>query len=79
VSFSKQADEEKQSFFAAFSRAILRVIFTFSDVRGSGDGSKGKTKRRLVTSIRFCRMQERLQSLTENNLYTLLSFGCQAA
>ncbi len=31
--FAKQPDEEKRGFFVAFSRAIQRVVFTFSDVR----------------------------------------------
>lgn len=32
-SFSTQAEEEKRSFFVAFSRAIAHVFFTFCDVR----------------------------------------------
>lgn len=37
--FANQADEEKRGFFVAFSRAIERVYFTFSDVR---DGRWGR-------------------------------------
>lgn len=39
--FADQEDEEKRGFFVAFSRAIQRVIFTFSDVR---DGRWGRAK-----------------------------------
>lgn len=46
-SFSTQADEEKRSFFVAFSRAISRVIFTFCDVRGSGDASRTQNKTQI--------------------------------
>lgn len=38
-SFRNQADEEKRSFFVAFSRAIARVCFTFCQVR---DGRQGR-------------------------------------
>lgn len=31
--FRQQQDEEKRSFFVAFSRAIQEVIFTYSDTR----------------------------------------------
>jgi DNA helicase II / ATP-dependent DNA helicase PcrA len=46
-SFSEQADEEKRSFFVAFSRAISRVIFTFSDIRSSGEGARKQDKTRI--------------------------------
>jgi len=46
-SFSKQADEEKRGFFVAFSRAISRVIFTYCDVRGTGDGSRRQDKTQI--------------------------------
>ena len=46
--FAKQSDEEKRGFFVALSRAITRVIFTFSDVR---DGKFGR-KRQARTQIR---------------------------
>jgi superfamily I DNA/RNA helicase len=39
--FAKQSDEERRGFFVAFSRAITRVIFTFSDVR---DGKYGRKR-----------------------------------
>lgn len=39
--FAKQSDEEKRGFFVALSRAISRVVFTFSDVR---DGKYGPRK-----------------------------------
>jgi len=46
--FAKQSDEEKRGFFVALSRAITRVIFTFSDVR---DGRFGR-KRQKRAEIR---------------------------
>ena len=39
-SFSNQPEEEKKSFFVAFSRAIQRVYFTFSDVRDTRWGRR---------------------------------------
>ncbi|WP_308984518.1 ATP-dependent helicase [Thalassobacterium sedimentorum] len=39
-SFSDQPEEEKKSFFVAFSRAIERVYFTFSDVRDTRWGRR---------------------------------------
>jgi superfamily I DNA/RNA helicase len=39
-SFASQPEEEKRSFFVAFSRAIARVYFTFSDVRDTRWGRK---------------------------------------
>lgn len=38
--FSNQPDEEKRSFFVTFSRAIQRVLFTYSDTR---DGRYGRS------------------------------------
>jgi superfamily I DNA/RNA helicase len=46
-SFSKQADEEKRGFFVAFSRAISQVIFTYCDVRGSGESARTQDKTRI--------------------------------
>jgi len=44
--FSAQADEEKRSFFVAFSRAIEHVYFTFSDMRDGrwGRRAQGRTQ-----------------------------------
>ncbi len=45
-SFDKQTDEEKRTFFVAFSRAKKRVLFTFCDHRikpGSGSGRQSRT------------------------------------
>lgn len=39
--FANQSEEEKRGFFVALSRAITRVVFTFSDFR---DGKFGRTK-----------------------------------
>ena len=39
--FAKQSDEEKRGFFVALSRAITRVVFTFSDTR---DGKYGRSQ-----------------------------------
>lgn len=41
--FRNQPDEEKRAFFVAFSRAIGRVLFTWSDVR---DGQRGRQRQR---------------------------------
>ena len=43
--FANQEEEEKRGFFVAFSRAIQRVIFTFSDLR---DGRWGRSQQRRV-------------------------------
>jgi len=45
--FSTQADEEKRGFFVAFSRAIERVYFTFSDVRDSPWGRKQQRRSQI--------------------------------
>lgn len=42
--FSNQTDEEKCGFFVAFSRAISRVIFTYSDVRDDRFGRRPQTR-----------------------------------
>jgi DNA helicase-2/ATP-dependent DNA helicase PcrA len=42
--FARQADEEKRGFFVAFSRAIERVFFTFSDVRDGRWGRKRQNR-----------------------------------
>jgi superfamily I DNA/RNA helicase len=39
--FANQSEEEIRGFFVAFSRAIDRVVFTFSDVR---DGNRGRER-----------------------------------
>jgi DNA helicase-2/ATP-dependent DNA helicase PcrA len=49
-SFAKQSDEEKRGFFVAFSRAITRVIFTFSDVRDGKFGRKPQ-KRDAISNL----------------------------
>lgn len=46
--FAKQSDEEKRGFFVALSRAITRVVFTFSDVR---DGKFGRTNQERTTIV----------------------------
>jgi superfamily I DNA/RNA helicase len=38
--FAKQSEEEKRSFFVAFSRASEQVYFTFADVRNERWGIK---------------------------------------
>ena len=43
--FRSQSEEEKCAFFVAFSRAIRRVIFTYSDVRDTRWGRKAQGKR----------------------------------
>lgn len=45
--FSSQADEEKRGFFVAFSRAIARVYFTFSDVRDGPWGRKRQQRAQI--------------------------------
>ena len=45
--FSSQADEEKRGFFVAFSRAIERVYFTFSDVRNERWGRKRQQRAQI--------------------------------
>jgi superfamily I DNA/RNA helicase len=57
--FARQSEEETRGFFVALSRAIARVIFTYSDVRDGRlrDGSIGR-KTQARTDIR--------------NLYSLL-------
>ncbi len=45
--FSQQADEEKRSFFVAFSRAKARVFFTFSDMRDGRWGRKYQQKTQI--------------------------------
>lgn len=45
--FSKQKDEEKRGFFVAFSRAIERVYFTFSDVRDGKFGRKTQQRTKI--------------------------------
>jgi len=39
--FARQSEEEKRGFFVALSRAITRIMFTFSDVR---DGRRGRER-----------------------------------
>lgn len=43
-SFASQADEEKRSFFVAFSRAIARVFFTYADFRDGRWGRRAQSK-----------------------------------
>lgn len=43
--FRSQSEEEKRAFFVAFSRAIRRVIFTYSDVRDTPWGRRQQAKR----------------------------------
>lgn len=45
--FADQADEEKRSFFVAFSRAVERVFFTFSDVRDERWGRKQQRRAQI--------------------------------
>lgn len=45
--FANQADEEKRGFFVAFSRAITRVFFTFSDIRDGRWGRKWQQKAKI--------------------------------
>ncbi len=45
--FAKQSEEEKRGFFVAFSRAITRVIFTFSDVRDGKFGRRSQARREI--------------------------------
>jgi len=42
--FRSQPDEEKRAFFVAFSRAIRRVLFTFSDQRDTRWGRRRQGK-----------------------------------
>ena len=45
--FANQSDEEKRGFFVAFSRAITRVIFTYSDVRDGRFGRRPQSRREI--------------------------------
>lgn len=45
--FASQAGEEKRGFFVAFSRAIERVYFTFSDVRDERWGRRQQQKSKI--------------------------------
>ena len=45
--FSTQADEEKRSFFVAFSRAAERVYFTFCDVRDERWGRRRQRRAQI--------------------------------
>lgn len=45
--FSNQAEEEKRAFFVAFSRAIERVYFTFSDVREERNGRRQQRRAQI--------------------------------
>ena len=45
--FTNQADEEKRSFFVAFSRAAERVYFTFSDERDERWGRRAQQRARI--------------------------------
>ncbi|WP_291170435.1 3'-5' exonuclease [Gimesia sp.] len=47
--FARQSEEEIRGFFVAFSRAIHRVIFTFSDKR---DGKYGRPERQSQRKIK---------------------------
>jgi superfamily I DNA/RNA helicase len=51
--FSTQAEEEKRGFFVAFSRAIARVYFTFSDVRAGRWGPKEQEKEQIGALYRI--------------------------
>lgn len=42
--FARQSEEEKRGFFVALSRAITRVIFTFSDVRDGRFGRRSQAR-----------------------------------
>jgi len=46
-SFATQPEEEKRSFFVAFSRAMNRVIFTFSDQRDEKWGRRRQRKNQI--------------------------------
>lgn len=47
-SFRSAPEEEKRTFFVAFSRAIQRAVFTFCEVRERGDrGSEGQSRRNI--------------------------------
>ncbi len=45
--FAQQSDEEKRGFFVALSRAITRVIFTYSEVRDGRRGRETQSKTRI--------------------------------
>jgi DNA helicase-2/ATP-dependent DNA helicase PcrA len=51
--FANQSEEEVRGFFVAFSRAIHRVVFTFSDVRDGRRGreQQGRTRIRDLYSL----------------------------
>ncbi len=42
--FAKAPEEEKRAFFVAFSRAVRRVIFTWSDVRDGRNGREDQSR-----------------------------------
>lgn len=52
-SFQKSPDEEKCGFFVAFSRAIKRVVFTFSEVRPRNTGGIPEKQSRKVISTLY--------------------------
>jgi superfamily I DNA/RNA helicase len=62
--FTNQTEEEKRGFFVALSRAITRVIFTFSDVR---DGKYGRQRQRR-TEIRDLYTLLRVAGVETRNL-----------
>lgn len=60
--FAKQSEEEKRGFFVALSRAITRVIFTYSDVRDERSGRRRQTRaqiRDLYTLLRTAGVETR--------------------
>jgi len=46
--FVSESEEEKRGFFVAFSRAIERVYFTFSDIREEQGSQKQQRKAQIV-------------------------------
>ncbi len=60
--FARQSEEEKRAFFVALSRAITRVIFTYSDVRDEKFGRRRQTRtkiRDLYTLLRTAGVETR--------------------
>lgn len=62
--FSNQSDEERRGFFVAFSRAIERVYFTFSDVRY---GKFGRTQQQRAKINELYNILQQAGVITENH------------
>ncbi len=47
--YARQEEEERRAFFVAFSRAIVRVVFTFARRRDAGRGDQRQSRSGLTT------------------------------